>query len=653
MRSQSVHSTTVYDRWYFLATGVVLYVTLAACQRVGFGWPSYALLAGAPLWLLAVWRFTRRSLGSEVAQVEVSALGALRVTAFGAALWLAARLCPPGRAGLDLAANLGLAAAIVAAQVALARIPAREGMVQPPRSARSLDAVVFSALLWGIACTLAAARLIWHGSSGLLDPAAAAYAANAASIASVLALAAVTLRLRSTRRLELGVLERASGAVVLCLAALALALPLSLWGLVAPHHGLPAGALVAALACAWLSALRDPTLISRALRGGFLVLALGVPLALGAAALAARLPDRAGLIALCACALGALLGVLGRSSGWPLAAAELRRLNVLEAASRAVLRADPSTAVLAVLEALQGMEQTIRARPELWRVDPAEMLRADVAGYLHTEAGEVPGEVYELAQGEPERLLRREVLADLEVRRPEVRPALTWLDARDAFAVGLVSEEQGPIGLLLLPRGSRRSSATLAEARAIRELCDRLSTVLGVSSALSRARIREAQALERMDKLEEERSRLETRIVGQTRHRDSVAEVLADGVRVANYGTRSRRTLRELERHAGCSRDVSLEVPVGVDALAWDASTHLLEPRDGRAHASGRGGYPGCAARDGTAGARAAGARPGALPACGRRHSTLRARGDVERAARAGAATGETGGGAGLVPGTE
>jgi hypothetical protein len=574
MRSEAVHSTTIYDRSYFLATGVVLYVTLAACQAVGFGWPAYALLAGAPLWLAGIWRFTRRSLGSEVAQVEVSALGALRVAALGAAVWLAARLCAPGRPGLDLVANLGLGATIVAANVALARIPAREGLVQPPRSARSLDAVAFSALLWGIASALAAGRLIWRGPSALLDPVATDYATNAASIASVLELSAAALRLRSVRRLELGVLERARGALLLSLGALLVTLPLALLNLAAPYHALPAGALVAGLACSWVAALRDPTLISRALRGGFLVLALGAPLALGTGALVTRLPERAGLIALSGSVLALLVGVLGRSGAWPLAPAEVRRLKALEAASRAVLRADPSAAVLAVLESLQGLEQTIGTRPELWRIDPAEMLRADVAGYLHTEAGAAPEEVYAFAQSEPERLLRREVLAALEVRRPDVRVALSWLEARDAFAVGLVCEEQGPIGLLLLPRGPRRSLATLAEARAIRELCEQLSTVLGVSSALSRARSREAEALEWVEKLEHERSRLETRIVGQTRHRDSVAEVLADGVRVATYGTRARRTLRELELHAAGARDVSLDVPVGVDALAWACAYH-------------------------------------------------------------------------------
>ena len=62
--------------------------------------------------------------------------------------------------------------------------------------------------------------------------------------------------------------------------------------------------------------------------------------------------------------------------------------------------------------------------------------------------------------------------------------------------------------------------------------------------------------------------------MGQTRHRDSVAEVLADSVRVATYGTRARVTLRELERHAAAARDVSIHLPVGVDALAWACAFH-------------------------------------------------------------------------------
>jgi len=574
MRSQSVHSNRVYDRSYFLATGLTLYVTLAACQEVGFGLASYVTLCAGPAWLAAVWRFTRPSLGSAVAQVEATARTALRVCAWGAGIWLAARLSPPGRAGLDLAANLGLGIACVAGNLALARIPAREGLVQPPRSARSLDAAAFCALLWGIASSLPAVRALWQADSALLDPLASDYATNAASIASVLGLTAAALRQRRVRRLELGVLERANGAVLACLGALALALPAALLNLASPHLALPLGALGAALGCGWMATLRDPTLISRALRGSLVLLVLGTPLGLGAAELAARLPDNAGLVALLACALGCGVGLLARGAAGPLAPGEAHRLHTLEMATRAALEPEPGAAVLATLECLQRLEQAVRTRPELWRVEPAEVLSVDVAGYLHVEPGVAPPEVYELAQSEPERLLRRDVLVQLEVRRPSVRPALTWMDARQAFAVSLVYEEQGPIGLLVLPQGLRRAPATLAEARAMRALSDRLSAVLGISSALARARAREGAAAERAEQLEQQRSRWETWMGGQTRHRDSVAEVLAAGVRVATYGTRARRTLRELEQLASTAQDVSLEVPSGVDPLAWACAFH-------------------------------------------------------------------------------
>lgn len=558
---------------------MTLYVTLAACQEVGFGLISWLALGAGPAWLASVWRFTRPSLGSAVAQVEDTALTALRVCAWGAGIWLAARLSPPGRAGLDLAANLGLGIACVAGNVALARIPARAGLVQPPRSARSLDAAAFCALLWGIASSLPAARAFWQVDGALLDPQASDYATNAASIASVLGLSAAALRQRRVRRLELGVLERASGAVLACLGALAVALPAAVLNLASPHLALPLGALGAALGCGWMATLRDPTRISRALRGSLVLLALGTPLGLGAAELAARSPENAGLVSLLGCALACGVGLLARGAAGPLALGEARRLHTLETATRAALQPEPGAAVLATLECLQSLEDRMRTRPELWRVEPAEVLSVDVAGYLHTEPGAAPPEVYELVQEEPERLLRREVLVQLEVRRPSVRPALTWMDARQAFAVSLVYEEQGPIGLLVLPQGLRRAPATLAEAHAVRALSDRLSAVLGISSALARARAREGAAAERAERLEQQRSRLESWIGGQTRHRDSVAEVLAAGVRVATYGTRARRALRELEQLASALQDMTLEVPSGVDPLAWACAFHQHGPQ--------------------------------------------------------------------------
>src|SRR5690606_2162584 len=116
--------------------------------------------------------------------------------------------------------------------------------------------------------------------------------------------------------------------------------------------------------------------------------------------------------------------------------------EALDAAGRAAREPDPEVALVAALRALQGIESTLSVRPELWRADPPEVLRVDAAGYLHTERAAAPEGIHDLALGEPEQLLRRDVLAALEVRRPEVRPLLAWMDARGAFFAALVSDEE-------------------------------------------------------------------------------------------------------------------------------------------------------------------------------------------------------------------
>jgi hypothetical protein len=285
MRVHSAHAPPSLDRFYFLGTGAACYVALTSLQRGEHGLEALAVLVLTPLGLAAVWRRTRRQDGPR-GLVHPSALVAFRVAAWGLATWLAARSGPAGLAGLDAAANLGAGSAGVAGAVALARIPSASGSMPTPRSARSLDAAAFCALAWGIAVALPAGRALWPATDWLLEPLAVDYATSAASIGSTLVLLAAAVRLRVTRRLELGVADRGAGAVALTLAALGVALPATAANVAAPDRVLPLGAIAAALGCAWTACTSEPTRVSSGLRGALAVMLLGAPVALVSSVLA-------------------------------------------------------------------------------------------------------------------------------------------------------------------------------------------------------------------------------------------------------------------------------------------------------------------------------------------------------------------------------
>jgi hypothetical protein len=580
MRSVAVHSTRVYDRSYVLAIFTLAYVAVAAIRYAGTRVDALGVLVLGPIALGWVWRRTRLDEGVSPS-VHPIALAALRHAAWGAALWLAARTGPAGRPGFDLAANIGLGIALVAAQVALARIPGREGLVRPPPSAYALDAAAFAGLLWGCAIALPALRTFWRGQGLLLDPLATDYATAAASIASVLLLLGAAVRLRHTRRLELGVLDRATGALALCATAFSVALPAAVADLAPPDRALPLGALGAALACAWAATTPRATSVATGLRGALVVMLLGAPLALAAAAGAQHVPAYAGVIALAGAFATLVVGILARAVAKPLTAEQSRWLEALEAAARAAREPDPDAAVVATLSALSRIEGSASFRPELWRAEPGEVLTVDVAGYLHTERAAAPAALYQLALEEPERLLRRDVLAALEVRRPEVRPLLGWLDARDALFVVLVSDDELPLGLLSFPKGSRASPLSLEEALAARELCDRLSAVLSLSSSIARSRQRETSARERADELVVETAKLEAIIELRSRPHDYVLDVLASGAKGAAFSARARSLLDALGQRAAVGGDVVLELPAGIDALGHAALVHTAGTRRG------------------------------------------------------------------------
>lgn len=555
----------------------VAYVCVAAMRGASSSLPLAALI-GLPLLLVVVWRRTDAPRTGEDHTLRTARL-AVRAVVTGAAFWVAARSGAAGRPGLDAVANLGTGVAIVSALIALGRIGSLGGLLAVPPAARSLDAAAFAALLWGIATALPATRALAPAESILLDPLAIDYATTTAAAGSLLLLFASCLRLRILRRYELGAGDRVAGALAMSVAALGAAVPAALLDVAAPDRLLPVAALGAALACTWAASTREPSRVSSTLRGLLAVLILGIPVVLAAGFVARQAPAHAGAVVLFTAVASILTGLLARNVARPLGPEQSRWLDAVENASRAALQPDPETALSRALFALTAASPSPNARPELWRTDPAAVLSVDLAGYLHEKPGQAPERLYELALQEPERTLRTEVLAALQVRRPEVRPVLRWMESRDAAAATVIVDDEGPLGFILLPRTGRAGALMLEEARAIRLLADRISSLLSVSSALARSRARELSAIERADATDDELHRLE-HILGLDAGRNrALAERWALGVKTTCFSPAARDALSGLERYAKLASALYLQAPQGVDALGWAAAAHLAGPR--------------------------------------------------------------------------
>jgi hypothetical protein len=564
-------------RSYWLAASVIAYVCLGALP--GATRPLVPLLGLLllPIWLAEVWRRTHAASEGE-RQVEAGALSALRLCHFGAALWVAARLGADGRASRDAMANLGTGMTAVFALVALARIPSGGGLLTPAPSTRSLDAAGFVGLLWGIAVALPGVRALFGSNAGLLDPLAIDYATTTAGVGTLLVFVAAAVRFRVQRRLEIGVVDRIAGALALSLTALFVSVPAAAADIAPPDRVLPVGVLAASLACAWTATTREPTSVSIALRGVLAVMILGVPTTLFAGIAARAYPMHAGPIVLSACVIAIAVGTIARDAARPFGPEQSRWLDAIEKASRGALQPDPDAAIRAALESLAGAYRNSRSKPELWRSDPQEVLSVDIAGYLHVTKASAPDRIYPLALEEPERTLRADVLKALEVRRPDVRPLLAWFESRGAFSATLVVDEDGTLGFLLLPHGGRKNPMTLEEARAVRILCDRISALFAVSSALARSRERELDATGRAGQLETERQRLEHIISLSSGRHHTFAELVARPVLCATYSPAARFALDHVTRLGRGGDPLVLVTPPGVNAAAWGAIAHLASP---------------------------------------------------------------------------
>jgi transcriptional regulator with GAF, ATPase, and Fis domain len=256
-----------------------------------------------------------------------------------------------------------------------------------------------------------------------------------------------------------------------------------------------------------------------------------------------------------------------------------RWFEALREASRAALRSEPDAAIAAALSTLRQAFGPSVPAPELWQMDPPQRVVVDLAGYVQAQRAEpLPKELLELARGEPEQTLRTEVLERLEVRRSDVRAPLEWMRTREAIALMLLADEDGPIGALLLPEASCPDPFGLEEVRALRALADRLAALLAVSSTLARSRARELSAQKAADRHEDRALEFEHRIVAAEKRHEAFAARLAHGALVAPYSAAARLASNELERLGKLGAPVSMLTPPGVDPVPYAALVHRAGP---------------------------------------------------------------------------
>jgi hypothetical protein len=436
-----------------------------------------------------------------------------------------------------------------------------------------------AAMLWGLTTTLPAIRSLLPNSFLALDPLAIDYATVTSGMASLLLLLAMTARLLHLRRLEFEVSDRATATFIVSVVALLATVPALLLDVVAPDRAVPVVVIVTSLFHVWAASASDARRVSSSLRVSLAILAFLAPIVLLLAIFSRKSPSLAPLLIVGSSSLSVVLGLVASRLSRPLAPEQSRWLDAIEMASEAALVPDPSDALRATLVALNPTAPGPSSRVELWQLDPPTVLYVDVAGQLHEEAALVPPAVISLAEREPERTLRRDVLSAVLVRNPLAREALAYFETRKVYATTLLTSETEPLGLLALPQTHRKSPLSLEECVALRRLSDRLESVLAITSAQARTRQRELLALAKVSELTDENQRLTTVLSSTgTRHQRFV-ERYAQRLHPQLYSPNARSTQFDLTRLAQGCRELTLRLPPGADALAWASLYHLASPR--------------------------------------------------------------------------
>lgn len=561
------------ERSFFGALALVFYVG-SAHLRVAPQRPlAWVALALGPLLLLAGWRKAGPpSLGPDWIAPSARRAGQACLTAV--VLYGVAAAAPDTPSFLA-ARSLGIAVALTSASVAVSRIGELSGLglTQGHRN----DAAVVSGLLWLPAVGLGVVRAT--STEARIDALAVDYAVVAASFGSLGISTVASWRVFVSRRFQLGVPERAAGALwlgVLCLAIGALA---ALMEVAPPEAIVPVAALCAAAAATSSAISQRPAVVARALRTTAAVTMLATPLMSVAVVAAYKAPTHAGVIVFFVTVVAVALGMFAPKLAERMAPERGRTKRVLDQAVVAAKAPEPRQAVVLALSAIRDGLGADNGPAALYRFATADRLTVDRAGYLHSEHGLVPTALVERVSREAERVVGTDTLRANELKEVALGSMITWLEDRGAGAAALVLDEDLPIGVLLWPAAGRTAPLAFDEVVALRSLADHLGFAAGAEARLEQSRERATEIERGLGAASKELRQMRSRLDREGGRLRASVERLARDARRATYSPAATMALGTAEALGASDDPLYVVHQPGGDPLGWAAILHLASRR--------------------------------------------------------------------------
>lgn len=552
---------------WLLWTAACAYVALVALEEQ-HGWRHFGYLPVPVLALALIWLDRLRPPHPLVEHAQL-----LRLLAVGTALFAAASAGPSDHPWLKATTGLGQLLGAAAALLSVSRLKEPAGLLRTPASAISLDALIVALVLWTLSIFLSLSRAIIPELVDVTPPTIdTAYLFS--SLGTLLLLVAVLTRSRILRGLQLGVSDRTSAGLWLAVAGATIGAGSGFLQTATADRVAGITLIVTSSAVTYCSIDPSAARVARISRGTIALLLLGAPTTLLGAYFASKHPEQPVSVALGVAFTSLLVGVSAHRVSRPLGPAGSRWLDALTRSMIAALHPEPDLALRGALTALSKAEEGKEDRPELFRFDPPALISVDIAGYLTQRPAEFPEQLYDLASQEPGSTLRQATVKRAQVRRPDVRPLVAWFAAHGAKSVTALSDGEGPVGLLKMPLGTRKSPLTMEEVELLCDLSERLAGVVSVTSALARAHLRQQAAQEKADSEEMRVQQLQSQLEDQRESGRLDALMHAEPVHRTAHGPAARMALAELHKHAHQPL-VTLRLPPGGTPLAWAACLHL------------------------------------------------------------------------------